>query len=189
MTVRYCLSTSFKWYAGPILEWLIDNFEDVILGFYAHRAESDAARAATSPSLRVEHAQSHSSEAQPMRTGVWRIDDSGANADEGKVVWSPFKSIWHTAMYAIAIVFDPLYFRMGIPDPRFVLAQHPTRVSRPHDGFRTRAEERCRVLRAGSRSPSPFRCPRVGKCGEGGACRGRRICPEPPPSWASPYRH
>jgi fatty-acid desaturase len=45
-----------------------------------------------------------------MRSGVWRIDDSGANADEGKVVWSPFKSIWNTAMYAIAIVLGPLCF-------------------------------------------------------------------------------
>ena len=44
MTVRYRLSTSFNWYAGPILEFLIFNFEDVILDFYAHRAEADAAR-------------------------------------------------------------------------------------------------------------------------------------------------
>jgi hypothetical protein len=65
MTVRYRLSTSFNWYSGPILEWLIGNFEDVILGFYAHRAESDTARAATSPGLGVAHAQSHSSEARP----------------------------------------------------------------------------------------------------------------------------
>jgi hypothetical protein len=49
MTVRYRLSTSFNWYAGPILEFLIANYEDVILGFYAHRAESDAARTAQSP--------------------------------------------------------------------------------------------------------------------------------------------
>jgi hypothetical protein len=46
MTVRYRLSTSFNWYAGPILEFLVGNFEDVILGFYAHRAEADAARTA-----------------------------------------------------------------------------------------------------------------------------------------------
>lgn len=64
MTVRYRLSTSFNWYSGPILEWLIGNFEDVILGFYAHRSESDAARAATTPGFGVEHAQSHSSEAR-----------------------------------------------------------------------------------------------------------------------------
>jgi len=43
MTVRYRLSTSFNWYAGPILDLLIGNYEDVILSFYAHRAESDAA--------------------------------------------------------------------------------------------------------------------------------------------------
>jgi len=45
-----------------------------------------------------------------MRTGVWRIDGSGANADDGKVVWSPFKSIWNTAMYSIAILLGPLCF-------------------------------------------------------------------------------
>ena len=45
-----------------------------------------------------------------MRTGVWRVDDTGANADQGRVVWSPFKSIWNTAMYAIAIVLGPLCF-------------------------------------------------------------------------------
>ncbi len=44
MTVRYRLSTTFNWYAGPILDLLISNFEDVILGFYAHRAEADAAQ-------------------------------------------------------------------------------------------------------------------------------------------------
>lgn len=45
-----------------------------------------------------------------MRTGVWRIDGSAANADDGKVVWSPFKSIWNTAMYSIAILLGPLCF-------------------------------------------------------------------------------
>jgi hypothetical protein len=40
MTVRYRLSTSFNWYAGPILHFLIGNFEDVALGFYARRAEA-----------------------------------------------------------------------------------------------------------------------------------------------------
>jgi hypothetical protein len=44
MTVRYRLSTSFNWYAGPILDFLIGNFEDVILGFYARRAEAEAGR-------------------------------------------------------------------------------------------------------------------------------------------------
>ena len=45
-----------------------------------------------------------------MRNDVWRINDFGANADEGKVIWSPFKSIWNTSMIAIAIIFAPIYF-------------------------------------------------------------------------------
>lgn len=49
MTVRYRLSTSFNWYAGPIVDFLIGNFEDVILGFYARRAEAEAPRTATNP--------------------------------------------------------------------------------------------------------------------------------------------
>ncbi len=54
MTVRYRLSTSFNWYAGPILEFLIGNFEDVILDFYAHRAEADARRAAANSNAGVD---------------------------------------------------------------------------------------------------------------------------------------
>lgn len=42
MTVRYRLSTSFNWYAVPVLDRLIGDFEEVILGFYARRAEADA---------------------------------------------------------------------------------------------------------------------------------------------------
>lgn len=49
MTVHYRLSTSFNWYAGPILDFLIGNFEDVILGFYARRAEAEATRTAANP--------------------------------------------------------------------------------------------------------------------------------------------
>jgi len=45
-----------------------------------------------------------------MRKGVWRIDGRGANADEGEVVWAPFKSPWNTAMYGIALVLGPFYF-------------------------------------------------------------------------------
>ena len=37
--MRYRVSTQFNWYAAPIAELLIGNFEEVILGFYAHRAE------------------------------------------------------------------------------------------------------------------------------------------------------
>jgi hypothetical protein len=42
MTVRYRLSTSFNWYAGPVLDLLVGNFEDAILAFYARRAEAGA---------------------------------------------------------------------------------------------------------------------------------------------------
>lgn len=38
--MRYRVSTMFNWYALPIARWLISNFEEVILGFYAHRAEA-----------------------------------------------------------------------------------------------------------------------------------------------------
>lgn len=40
MRWRYRVSTMFNWYAQPIARWLIGNFADVILGFYAGRAES-----------------------------------------------------------------------------------------------------------------------------------------------------
>lgn len=45
-----------------------------------------------------------------MRKDVWRIDAVDANADDGTVVWAPFKSLWNTAMYLIAIFIAPLYF-------------------------------------------------------------------------------
>jgi fatty-acid desaturase len=45
-----------------------------------------------------------------MRKGVWRIDGTDANATQGRVVWSPVKSIWNTLMYAGAIFLGPLYF-------------------------------------------------------------------------------
>ena len=40
--MRYRVSTRFNWYAQPIAQWLIGNFEEVILGFYARRAEAAA---------------------------------------------------------------------------------------------------------------------------------------------------
>lgn len=40
--MRYRVSTQFNWYAQPIAEFLIGNFEDVILSFYARRAEGDS---------------------------------------------------------------------------------------------------------------------------------------------------
>jgi stearoyl-CoA desaturase (delta-9 desaturase) len=45
-----------------------------------------------------------------MRKGVWRIDDRGANANEGEVVWFPLKSLWNTAIFTIAIILGPVYF-------------------------------------------------------------------------------
>ena len=50
MIVRYRLTTSFNWYAGPALDLLVADFEDAILGFYARRAEKGAAGAR--PSIR-----------------------------------------------------------------------------------------------------------------------------------------
>jgi len=37
--MRYRVSTQFNWYAEPIAAWLIGNFADVVLGFYAARSE------------------------------------------------------------------------------------------------------------------------------------------------------
>jgi hypothetical protein len=65
MTVRYRLSTSFNWYAGPILDFLIGNFEDVILGFYARRAESDAERTSANSGAGVDRVKAGSLEGRP----------------------------------------------------------------------------------------------------------------------------
>lgn len=62
MTVRYRLSTSFNWYAGPILEVLIGNFVDVILGFYARRAEANAGGTTVNSHAGIEHASTSSAE-------------------------------------------------------------------------------------------------------------------------------
>jgi hypothetical protein len=43
--MHYRVSTMFNWYAQPIARWLIGNFEEVILGFYARRAEAVSAAA------------------------------------------------------------------------------------------------------------------------------------------------
>jgi sn-1 stearoyl-lipid 9-desaturase len=45
-----------------------------------------------------------------MRKGVWRIDAKGADAVNGRVVWSPAKSLWNTAVFALALLLGPLYF-------------------------------------------------------------------------------
>jgi uncharacterized protein YndB with AHSA1/START domain len=38
LTMRYRVKTSFNWYADPVAQLLIGNFEDVVLEFYRHRA-------------------------------------------------------------------------------------------------------------------------------------------------------
>ena len=45
-----------------------------------------------------------------MRARVWRIESASANADEGTVAWSPFKSLWNTGMYLAALILGPIYF-------------------------------------------------------------------------------
>ena len=57
-----------------------------------------------------------------MRKNVWQIDASGANADIGRVVWAPFKSLWNTAIYLIALFIDPLYFTWGAFAPFLLLS-------------------------------------------------------------------
>lgn len=39
VTMRFRVSTAFNWYAVPVAELLVGNFEDVILAFYGRRAE------------------------------------------------------------------------------------------------------------------------------------------------------
>lgn len=48
--MRYRVSTSFNWYARPIAQWLIGDFEDTILQFYRHRSEA-AARDGVMPTV------------------------------------------------------------------------------------------------------------------------------------------
>jgi hypothetical protein len=38
--MRYRVSTNFNWYAGPVGDFLVGNFAERILGFYARRAET-----------------------------------------------------------------------------------------------------------------------------------------------------
>lgn len=40
--MKYRVSTRFNWYAGPIADLLVGNFADVVLRFYARRAEQAA---------------------------------------------------------------------------------------------------------------------------------------------------
>ncbi len=43
-----------------------------------------------------------------MMKGVFRVDGTDADACDGRVVWSPAKSIWNTTMIVVTIVFAPL---------------------------------------------------------------------------------
>jgi hypothetical protein len=38
VTMHYRINTEFNWYADPIAQLLIGNFEDVVLNFYSKRA-------------------------------------------------------------------------------------------------------------------------------------------------------
>lgn len=43
-----------------------------------------------------------------MRPDVFRIDATGADADAGRVVWAPTKSLWNSSLLAIALIAAPL---------------------------------------------------------------------------------
>ena len=43
-----------------------------------------------------------------MMEGVARIDALGANPADGRVVWSPVKSLWNGTMLCCTVVFAPL---------------------------------------------------------------------------------
>jgi fatty-acid desaturase len=45
-----------------------------------------------------------------MRKNVWRIDGTGADAELGKVVWAPKKSLWNSFMVLGALVLAPWHF-------------------------------------------------------------------------------
>jgi hypothetical protein len=42
VTMHYRVSTNYNWYVRPIAKFLVVNFEEIALAFYAHRAESGA---------------------------------------------------------------------------------------------------------------------------------------------------
>jgi fatty-acid desaturase len=43
-----------------------------------------------------------------MRRDVWRVDGTSADATQGRVVWSPVKSLWNSSMLAAALTLGPL---------------------------------------------------------------------------------
>jgi hypothetical protein len=44
VSISYRVSTRYNWYAQPVAELFVGNFEETALRFYAHRAEAQAAR-------------------------------------------------------------------------------------------------------------------------------------------------
>ena len=48
-----------------------------------------------------------------MRPSVFRIDPNGANPNNGRVVWSPAKSIWNNAMLLLSVLVAPFYISIS----------------------------------------------------------------------------
>ena len=46
--MNYRVSTHFNWYAAPVADWLVGDFAEVILDFYARRASATAPQAGSS---------------------------------------------------------------------------------------------------------------------------------------------
>jgi hypothetical protein len=44
VTMHYRINTEFNWYADPIAQFLIGNFEEVVLNFYSKRASDEASK-------------------------------------------------------------------------------------------------------------------------------------------------
>ncbi len=40
LSTQYRVSTHFNWYAAPVADWLVGDFAEVILDFYARRASA-----------------------------------------------------------------------------------------------------------------------------------------------------
>jgi len=45
-----------------------------------------------------------------MRPGVFRVDGTGADARNGRVLWAPIKSLWFNLHLLVAMFLGPLYF-------------------------------------------------------------------------------
>ena len=46
--MSYRVSTHFNWYAAPVADWLVGDFAEVILDFYAKRAAATPPQAGSS---------------------------------------------------------------------------------------------------------------------------------------------